>query len=154
MEIKIRKAKVNDFPSVLGLVMELADYERATHKVTNTVEQMVREKNYFECFVAETQEGAIVGMAVYYFVYYTWVGKSLYLDDIYVKEEYRKLGIGKNLLRKVFEVAAAKGCKRVRWQVLGWNSNAINVYRKAGADIDDEWLNCTFDENAIREFRL
>jgi GNAT superfamily N-acetyltransferase len=154
MDIRIRKAEVKDFKNVLSLIKELAEYERASEKVTNTVDLMITEKDYFDCFVAETSEGEIIGMAVYYFVYYTWVGKSLYLDDIYVKEEHRKRGIGRELLKKVFEVAASEGCKRVRWQVLGWNTSAINVYRKAGADIDDEWLNCTFDENGIREFSL
>jgi ribosomal protein S18 acetylase RimI-like enzyme len=69
-------------------------------------------------------------------------------------EEYRRHKIGTALLRKVFEVARAENCKRVRWQVLDWNTNAIEMYKKAGATIDDEWLNCDFDEKGIMEYNM
>jgi len=89
---------------------------------------------------------------LYFFAYYTWVGKSLYLDDIYVKKEFRQNKIGSALLRKIFEVAENENCKRVRWQVLNWNKPAIEVYRKCGAEIDDEWLNWSFDEKGISDY--
>jgi len=154
MKVAIRKATTQDFPAILSLIMELAEFEKASEKVTNRVEQMESEKDLFGCFVAETEENGIVGMALYFFAYYTWVGKSLYLDDIYVKESVRGHRIGKELLKKVFEVADEEGCKRVRWQVLNWNSPAIEMYRKCGAEIDDEWLNCSFEHEAIRNFRI
>jgi GNAT superfamily N-acetyltransferase len=154
MEIKIRKASEEDFPSILGLIRELATFENAPEKVTNTVEQMKSEKDLFRCFVAENDSGEIIGMALYFFAYYTWVGKSLYLDDIYVKESYRKNKIGSELLKKIFEVANAEDCKRVRWQVLNWNQPAIEMYTKCGAVIDNEWLNCTFDQSGIKGFRF
>jgi ribosomal protein S18 acetylase RimI-like enzyme len=93
-------------------------------------------------------------MALYFFAYYTWVGKSLYLDDLYVKESYRKLKIGSALLNEVMKIAKAENCKRVRWQVLHWNQNAINLYKKVGAFIDEEWLNCDFDAEGIRNFKV
>jgi len=154
MEIIIRTSTEKDFPSILGLIKELAAFENAPEKVTNTVDQMKREKDLFRCFVAENDSGEIVGMALYFFAYYTWVGKSLYLDDIYVKESYRKKKIGSELLKKIFEVANAEDCKRVRWQVLNWNQPAIEMYAKSGAVIENEWLNCTFDQAGIREFRF
>lgn len=154
METIIRTASENDFPSILGLIRELAAFENAPEKVTNSVEQMKSEKELFRCFVAETEKGEIVGMALYFFAYYTWVGKSLYLDDIYVKESFRKNKIGTELLKKIFEVANAEDCKRVRWQVLSWNEPAIKMYAKSGAEIDNEWLNCTFDHAGIKGFRL
>lgn len=152
VRIKIRKAVEEDYESVMTLIKELAEYEKAPEKVTNTAEQMEREKNFFGCFVAETGTGEIVGMAVYFFAYYTWVGKSLYLDDIYVKEPYRGQKIGSLLMKKVFEIAKKEGCKRVRWQVLKWNKPAIEVYKSYGAEIDDGWLNCTFNYEGIQEF--
>lgn len=153
MNINIRIATEDDFPSILLLIKELAAFEKAPEKVTNSVEQMKKEKELFRCFVAETESKEIVGMALYFFAYYTWVGKSLYLDDIYVKESFRKQKIGTALLRKIFNVAREEGCRRVRWQVLHWNQPAIQMYKKCGAEINDEWLNCDFDSDGIKNFR-
>ncbi len=154
MSITIRKATEKDFPSILSLIKELAAFEKAPEKVTNSVEQMKKEKELFQCFVAATETAEVAGMALYFFAYYTWVGKSLYLDDIYVRESYRAQKIGTELLKKVFEVAQKEGCKRVRWQVLNWNKPAIEMYEKIGAEIDDEWLNCSFDSYGIKNFRI
>jgi GNAT superfamily N-acetyltransferase len=154
MNISIRKATEADFPAVLSLIRELADFEKAHEKVTNSVELMKQEKHLFNCFVAETEAKEIVGMALYFFAYFTWVGKSLYLEDIYIKESYRKQNLGTALLKRVFEVARQEDCKRVRWQVLNWNSSAIQMYKKNGAEIDDEWLNCNFDAEGIRRFGI
>jgi GNAT superfamily N-acetyltransferase len=152
MNINIRIATEDDFPVILGLIKELAAYEKSPHKVTNTVELMTREKDLFRCFVAETELEDIIGIALYFFAYYTWVGKSLYLEDIYIREAYRRHGIGTLLLGRVFEVARLENCKRVRWQVLNWNESAISMYKKCGAEVDGEWLNCNFDEEAIRNY--
>lgn len=154
MSITIRKATEKDFPAIFSLIKELARYEKASEKVTNSPAQMLLEKDLFDCFVAETDHHEIVGMALYFFAYYTWVGKSLYLEDIYVKEQYRRQKTGTALLNKVFEVARAENCKRVRWQVLDWNKPAIEMYRKSGAFIDDEWYNCDFDAKGIRDFGM
>ncbi len=154
MKCTIREATENDFPGILKLIKELAEFEKAPEKVTNTVEQMNDEKGLFRCFVAEGESGEIIGMALWFIAYYTWVGKSLYLDDLYVKEDYRKHKIGSALLAKVFEAARAAYCKRVRWQVLRWNEPAISFYEKAGALIDGEWLNCDYDSEGIRNFKL
>lgn len=148
----IRPATEEDFADVLSLIKALAEFENAPEKVTNTVERMKNEKDLFRCYVAVTDEGEVAGMALFFFAYYTWVGKSLYLDDIYVKEKFRKNHIATSLLSKVFEVARNEGCQRVRWQVLNWNKTAIDVYRKCGAEIDDEWLNCSFDSEGIKNY--
>ena len=152
MKITIRQAAEDDFPAVLSLIRELAEYEKELHKVTNTVGQMKAEKDLFRCYVAETENGEMAGMVIFFFVYYTWVGKSLYLEDIYVRESFRKQGIGSLLMDKIFEIARAENCRRVRWQVLDWNKPAIEMYRKCGAVISGEWLNCNFEEEAIRNY--
>ena len=148
MNYTIRLATEADFPAILDIVVALALFEKAPEKVTNTVERMKEEKNCFNCFVAVKEEGTIIAICLYFFAYYTWVGKSLYLDDLYVLEPYRKHGIATALLNKLFEVARNEKCHRVRWQVLNWNENAIRLYKKYGATIDDEWLNCDFDQNS------
>jgi GNAT superfamily N-acetyltransferase len=154
MNINIRYATPDDFPIILSLIRELATFEKAPEKVTNTVELMRQEQDLFRCFVAETEEREIVGMALYFFAYFTWVGKSLYLEDIYIKPSFRKLKIGTALLNRIFEVARAENCKRVRWQVLNWNESAIQMYKKNGAEIDDEWLNCNYDADGIKNFGI
>ena len=152
MKVNIRRAGEEDFPAILALINELAEYERAPEAVTNTVEQMGRERDYFRCFVAESADHGIVGMALYFFAYFTWVGKSLYLEDIIVSKQFRKGGIGEALMKRVMREAWEENCKRVRWQVLDWNEPAISFYRKSGAEINNEWLNCTFDEKGIALF--
>jgi len=145
MNITIRKTEPKDYPAVLELIKELALFERAPEKVTNTVELMQEENHYFHSIVAENEDGEIVGMAIYFFAYYTWVGKSLYLDDIVVKEQYRGHKIGTKLLDKVIEFGNENNCKRIRWQVLDWNNDAIEFYRKYGAKLDGEWINCDIE---------
>jgi len=142
---KIRTAEEADFPVILSLIKELALFEKAPEKVTNTVEQMKAEKNLFEALVVEKDDGEIIGFALFYFVYYTWVGKSLYLDDLYVKEKYRGNKIGSVLLDQVIEFGKNNNCKRIRWQVLNWNKPAIDFYKKIGANLDDEWINCDLE---------
>ena len=147
----IRKGTEQDFPQILALIKELALFEKAPQEVTNTVEKMHKEKNLFHFFVAE-KDDKIIGMALYFFAYFTWKGKSLYLDDLYVKQEYRGGGIGSKLLRKIFEVAKEHNVERLRWQVLDWNKPAIELYHKIGATLDKEWINCDFDKAGIEKF--
>jgi len=154
MQITIRKACENDFPSILALIKELALFEKAPEKVTNSVGQMEEEKDFFHCYVAETAEKEIAGIALYFFAYYTWVGKSLYLDDLYVREAFRGKKIGTKLLKKIIEIAKEENCKRVRWQVLDWNTPAIDMYRKCGAITDGEWINCDLDASGMKAFKM
>jgi GNAT superfamily N-acetyltransferase len=154
MNIIIRKAIEEDFAAILSLVKELAVFQNSAEKVTNTPDQMREEKNLFQCFVAENDQQEIVGIASYFFAYYTWVGKSLYLDDLYVKESCRGQKIGSELLKKIFEVAKTANCKRVRWQVSDWNKPALEFYKNCGAEIEDEYCICDFDEKGIQEFRM
>ena len=152
IEFTVRKGTEVDFPAVLALIKELADYERSPDAVTNNVEQMRREQKHFRCFVAESAEHGIIGMALYFFAYFTWVGKSIYLEDIIVSREFRNRGIGAHLMKRVMQEAKDENCKRVRWQVLDWNEPAISFYRKCGAEISSDWMNYTFDEKGIALF--
>ena len=154
MNFTIRSAGEADFPAILSIIKALALFERAPEKVTNTVEQMKAEKDYFNCLVAVNEDDEVIAICLYFFAYYTWVGKSLYLDDLYVLEQYRRHGIAAALLNELFEIARREQCNRVRWQVLDWNETAINFYQKINATLDYEWVNCDFDKKGIMEFKI
>jgi GNAT superfamily N-acetyltransferase len=153
MHIIIREAVEKDYPAIIATLKEFAIFQKTPpEKVTNTPELMKEEKDFFKCYIAEDEEGSFMGMATYSFVYYTWSGKSLYLDDLYVKQEYRKLKVGKSLLNKIFEIAKQARCKRVRWLVSNWNTNAIDFYVKCGASIHKEEYVCDVDEAGIDKY--
>jgi GNAT superfamily N-acetyltransferase len=140
-DIKIRKASENDFASVHGLVEEFARFIKTPEKVLITVEQMIQDKDHFKCLVAIDND-KIIGFTTYFFSYYSWTGKALYIDDLYVKENYRGNGIGSNLFDALFQIAKEENCKKVKWQVSNWNTNAIEFYKKRGAIIDEVEINC------------
>ncbi|MFA7471281.1 MAG: GNAT family N-acetyltransferase [Spirosomataceae bacterium] len=146
MDVKIRKGAKEDIPSAYNLVRELAIYERALEIMSNTPEKMARDldNKLFEFIVAEL-DGKIVGMSLYYFRYSTWKGKRLYMEDIIVTESHRGNGIGKLLFEGTVAIAKESECTGMRWQVLDWNTSAVNFYRKYGTSFDDEWINCNLD---------
>ena len=142
--IIIRKATRKDVPSIHALVYELALYEKAPEAHTATVEDYLEDfKNkVFEAHIAvDSDSKKIVGMIVYYMAYSTWKGKMLYLEDFVVTESYRQYGIGQKLFDKFLEVAREKKCILTKWQVLDWNTPAINFYKKNEAIIESEWYN-------------
>lgn len=154
MNITYRKATEDDFESVLDLINELAVFENAGEQVSNTVERMKAEQNEFKCFVAETETKEIIGIALTFIAYSTWVGRYLFLEDLIVKEKYRGNKVGGKLINEVFKLAQEEKVERVRWQVLDWNTNAIEFYEKINATIDKGWYNCDFDKKAIKEFKF
>jgi len=144
MEMIIRNANEQDFHQVISLIKEFSVFQGASGKVTITAEQMMEDRHLFRCFVAESEDGEITGFATCFFAYYSWTGKALYLDDLYVREEFRKKGIGRMLLTKVIDLAKEQGCKKMRWQVSKWNTNAIAFYKSIGAAIDEVEINCDY----------
>lgn len=145
MDTHIRPAEEADFPQLLVLFQDFADYVKVPEKMTNTLEQMRADKEYFKGYVAEDSEGKIIGFATYFFCYYTWSGKAIYLDDLYVKPEYRGKGLGTALMQKVISLAKESGCRRLRWQVSNWNTPAIAFYKSLGAEIDEIERNCNIE---------
>ena len=145
MKFTLRPATLNDYPAIVEMFKEFSHFEHLDERLTNTVERMKAESVYFNCFVAVNTEQEIVGYATYFFSYFTWTGKSLYMDDLYVRESYRANGIGKMLLNKVIEFAKINGCHKLRWQVSDWNSPAIGFYKSMGAEIDSQERNCDLD---------
>ncbi len=151
----IREGTRADLPGLLALVKELADYEKAAGEVEVTVEQLEYDgfgpEKIFGFFVAENND-ELAGIALWYFKYSTWKGKCVFLEDIVVREALRGQGIGKLLFDEIVKLAARHHCKRIEWQVLNWNTPAIEFYkRKYGADISDEWLNGRLIYKQIQE---
>jgi GNAT superfamily N-acetyltransferase len=124
------------------LFKDFATFEKLPEKMTNSVDRMIKEKDFFNCFVAETSGGIIIGYVTYFFCYYTWIGKSLYMDDLYVMPDYRTNGIGTKLINKVIEYAKYSKCHKLRWQVSDWNKPAIDFYKNIGATVDSVEQNC------------
>jgi GNAT superfamily N-acetyltransferase len=150
MNINIRKALKEDCESIMLLIKELADYEKAPNEVTvnfnHFVESGFGEKPVWWAYVAvaenENRIPTIVGFALYYIRYSTWKGQRLYLEDIVVTESMRGKGIGKLLFDQMIEVCHNENFQGMTWQVLDWNEPAINFYKKyKNVSFDDGWLN-------------
>jgi ribosomal protein S18 acetylase RimI-like enzyme len=125
-------------------IKELAMFEKALHKVTNTEENLLKDcfgKNAICGFYVAQLNKEIVGIALYYTRYSTWQGRVLYLEDIIVKEEFRSKKIGSKLFDTLSQYAKKKGFKTMQWQVLDWNKDAISFYKKYNTQFDNEWLN-------------
>jgi ribosomal protein S18 acetylase RimI-like enzyme len=128
----------------MGLIRELALYEKAADQVLVSVDELREhafgEKPYIEIVVAEHQ-GVVLGAALFYEKYSTWKGPALHLEDLIVAERHRGLGLGALLLDEVIRIGKARNYRRVYWQVLDWNAPAISFYEKYRAHFDAEWLN-------------
>lgn len=138
---QIRPITTNDFDILIELFNEFARFQKMPEKMINSAKQMRKEQAYLNVFVA-VQDNKVVGYVTYFFAYYTWVGKSLYMDDLYVRPNFRKKGIGSLLINGVISTAKKEGCKKLRWQVSGWNTPAIDFYKSLGAQVDAVESNC------------
>jgi GNAT superfamily N-acetyltransferase len=148
MSIIIRESVREDVPAMFELIKELALFEKAPEQVTNTIDQMYEdgfgENPIFGTIISEV-DGKVVGMSLYYFRYSTWKGKRLYLEDLIVSETMRGKGLGEKLLEATIAKARETSCTGLMWQVLDWNTAAINFYKKFGARFDEEWVNVHID---------
>lgn len=151
MTINIRTAEISDYPEILELFREFSLYQKLAERMKNTLDRMKEESAFFNCFVAEDSGGKIIGYTTWFFTYFTWSGKGMYIDDLYVKPEYRGTGIGKLLLNRVIGLARANKCHKLRWQVSWWNKPAIAFYEKMGAEIDDLEKNCDLNLDELPE---
>jgi len=149
----IRFATPADVPVILQLVRELAIYERALDKVVATEallhEAMFAASPAAEALIAEL-DGQPVGLALFFHNFSTWTGwRGLYLEDLYVTPEARGAGLGKALLKRLAAIAVERGCARFEWQVLTWNTPAIDFYRAMGAELMEEWRTCRVSGEAL-----
>ena len=152
-EFTLREARKEDMPKVLELIKELAAYENASNEVEITVDDLEKEgfeEGNFKCFVADVN-GKLEGMALVYFRFSTWKGRTVHLEDLIVRESMRGTGLGGALYRRVVQYGHEHGVKRVEWVVSEGNKNAIEFYENTGADIKKNWFTVHMDETGIRK---
>jgi GNAT superfamily N-acetyltransferase len=141
--LKIRPAKREEVGEVLQLIQDLATYEKAPDQVEASRDDLLntifaKEPRVF-CDLVEV-DGQIAGMAIWFLNYSTWQAKhGIYLEDLYIKPEFRARGYGKALLKHLAQICDREGYGRLQWWVLDWNSTAIEFYRSFGAEAMDEW---------------
>ncbi|MEO0525781.1 MAG: GNAT family N-acetyltransferase [Bacteroidota bacterium] len=155
MKYTIREAKSADMPQVLGLVQELAHFEKEGHAVEVTVQDLIKDgfknEKLFHCFVAE-YDGTLVGMALVYPRYSTWKGPVIHLEDLIVTDKMRGSGLGSALLAEVIKYGHRLGVRRICWEVLDWNEGAIRFYESKGARVMRDWDVVQLDEKGIQNF--
>ena len=152
----LRAAEPRDVPAIVGLIRELANFEKLTHLVEVTPQslhpQLFGERPAAEAVVAE-HEGHVIGFALFFTNFSTFLGKpGLYLEDLYVQPAHRGSGVGRALLTHLAALANARGYGRFEWSVLDWNVNAIRFYEKMGATLMPEWRICRVTGEALRSF--
>lgn len=155
MSIEIRPARKEDMAEVLGLIRELAIYEKEPDAVEVDREQLEADGfgpvPKFHCFVA-ARGSQILGMALVYPRYSTWKGPALHLEDLIVTEDARGIGLGTALLTEVIRYAKHIGARRVSWEVLDWNQPAIDFYKSRGARILRDWDVVQLDQEGINQY--
>jgi GNAT superfamily N-acetyltransferase len=154
--LKIRPAQEKDIDAIFELIRGLAEYEKLTDRVTGDTEQLrshlFGERPYAEVIVAELEERAI-GFALFFYSYSTFLTQpGLYLEDVFVRPEYRRQGVGKALLSAVAKIAHERGCGRLEWSVLDWNQNAIEFYQSLGATVLPDWKICRMSAETLAKF--
>ena len=155
MSFIIRSGEKKDAKAILNLIIELAVFEKEPNAVGITVENLINdgfsENPKFKTFVAE-EDAKIIGTALFYERYSTWKGKAIHLEDLIVTASKRKLGVGKALYTKLMQYAFDHQYKRVAWEVLDWNKNAIDFYESTGAKILEGWQVVHMTEENLEKF--
>jgi GNAT superfamily N-acetyltransferase len=162
--MNIRRGNPQDMQAVLGLIKELAEFEKEPNAVLVTVDDLIRDGfgpvPLFHVFVAEIEDDSndnehsqqIVGIALYYYRYSTWKGKTIHLEDLVVKESMRGTGLGYALYSEILKQGKKDQVRRVEWNVLDWNTPAIEFYEKSGAKVLRDWHVVQMDELGITNF--
>lgn len=152
---QIRAATRKDVVAIMDLIKALAAYEKLSEEVTGNAEALERhlfgDKPFAEVILAEW-EGEIVGFALFFPTYSTFLTQpGIYLEDLFVLENYRGFGIGRSLLSHVAKIATERKAGRLEWNVLDWNTSAIAFYEKMGAEVLPDWRICRVSGNAIAQ---
>ena len=156
MSFIIRQGEKKDAQAILNLIKELAVFEKLPNEVEITTNDLIKDgfssQPKFKTFVAQETDGTIIGMALFYERYSTWKGTVIHLEDLVVTETKRNIGAGKALYSEVLKYASEQQCKRVVWDVLDWNTNAINFYESTGAKVLEDWRVVHMNEQGLKNF--
>jgi len=151
-QLHIRPATAEDAALLRTLIRELAEFEQELQNVSITTEDLLRDgfgpNPKFRALIAEF-EGQVAGYALFFTVYSTWRGPQLFLEDLFVRPQFRGQGIGKQVLAFLARLARRENCHAVRWEVLGWNQRAIDLYQSLGADFLDRWRIVLLQDEAL-----
>jgi GNAT superfamily N-acetyltransferase len=155
--VTVRPVRPDDVPAVVGLVRELAEYEKALHEARMTEEQLSAalfgDSPALFGHVAVADDGAVVGMALWFLNFSTWRGThGVYLEDLYIQPQHRGSGLGRELLRTLADLCVQRGYDRLEWSVLDWNTPSIEFYESAGAVPMDEWTVFRLTDDALTTF--
>jgi GNAT superfamily N-acetyltransferase len=154
MNFDIREVTLADLPGLLELILELARFERLEHEVEATVDSLANA--FFEPPPAAgallaLQGGELAGYAIYFFTFSSFVGRrGIWLEDVYVRPQFRQHGLGRRLIESVARVGVARSCGRYEWTALNWNKTALDFYKKLGARVLDEWLILRLNAEGLR----
>ena len=152
MELHIKNAEVNDIPILITLIQELADYERLSKEAVATedlLKHWLFEKERAEALILEVDQ-IVIGFALYFHNFSTFLGKAgLYLEDLYIKPDYRHKGYRKQVFKFLAKLTLERGCGRLEWSVLDWNAPSIQFYQSLGAKPMDEWTTYRLTENEL-----
>jgi GNAT superfamily N-acetyltransferase len=156
--LRIRPATAEDIPLILQFIRDLAEYERSPQSAQATAEDLQRDgfsaNPKFRVVIAEWDLQP-AGFALFFYNYSTWQGKpGLFLEDLFVRPEFRERGIGKALLMHLANIAVNENCGRFVWQVLDWNTPSIEFYKSLGAKVMTEWLTMRVDGEALERLVL
>ena len=154
-KFSIRFAEVKDIPAILKFIKELAVYEKLEHEATATediLKEWIFEKKKAEVLIALEDE-VEVGYALFFHNFSTFLGKAgIYLEDLYISPNYRGLGYGKSLLKRLAKIAVERGCERLDWQCLDWNKPSIDFYLSLNASPMEEWTTYRLSHDNLKKF--
>jgi len=156
MPVSIRSATPADVPTILQFIHDLATYEKMDHEVEATEESLQQTlfgpRPFAECVLAFLDD-QVGGFAIYFHNFSTFLAKpGLYLEDLYVKPEFRGEGLGQALITHVATLANQRHCGRMEWSVLDWNQSAIEFYESLGAERMEEWTTCRLSGPALARY--
>jgi GNAT superfamily N-acetyltransferase len=151
--LSIRLATINDVALLRTLIRELAEFEKELDQVLITEADLARDGfgplPKFRALIAES-DGQPAGYALFFDVYSTWRGRQMFLEDLFVREAFRRLKVGKGLMAAVASIAQREGCNALRWEVLAWNQAAVEWYESLGAEFLDDWRLAILKDEHLR----